>query len=84
MEGLRMILLTAIINEEENGSVTIKFSGQDIIEMTNLEGDIADKLRTAMIKARDEIFANTDWTKYQLKEGYIRSFGSQKERDKRT
>jgi hypothetical protein len=84
MEGLRMILLTATINEQPDGSVLVRFSGQDIMGTTNVEGDIADALRDAMMKKRDEIFAKEGYTAHQIRHHYTRAFDGPEERDKRT
>lgn len=84
MERLRMILLTAIINEQEpEGAILIRFSGQDIMGSSEAEGDVADALRDAMIKKRDELFQGKDWNKVDIKHSYTRGFTSEEERDKR-
>lgn len=80
-----MILITAIIREEEpGGPILIKFNGQDIMGMTDAEGDVADAIKDAMIKKRDEIFAGNGWKKQDLRNSYSRGFHSPEERDRRT
>lgn len=84
MEGLRMILLTAIIKEEmEGGPILVRFSGQDIMGMTNTEADIADALRDVMVKKRDAMFVGQGFKKEDIRHSYERSFSDPKERDKR-
>lgn len=79
-----MILLTATINEETpGGPIFIRFSGQDIMGTTDAEADVADALRDAMVKKRDELFAGKDWKKIDIKHEYIRAFTDPEERDKR-
>lgn len=79
-----MILLTAIIKEQiDGGPILIKFSGQDIMGMTNTEADVADALRIAMVKKRDALFVGQGWRKEDLRNSYKRSFDDPIERDKR-
>jgi hypothetical protein len=83
LEGFRMILITATINEQPDGSILVRFSGQDIMGTTDAEGDVADALREAMVKKRDEIFEKGGYTAHQLKHIYTRAFDDPEERDKR-
>ena len=83
MERLRMILLTATIKEEEDGSILVQFNGQDIMGNTEAEADVADALKDAMVKKRDELFAGKEWTSHPLRHSYVRKFTNEEERDKR-
>lgn len=78
-----MILITAVIKETEpGGAILVKFNGQDIEGSTEVEGDIADALREAMVDTRNKIFAKEGWTREEIRHHYTRQFESEEERDK--